>query len=164
MSYIHELRAALGQRPLVLAGVSVLVIDDARPGEILLQRRSDNGQWSNPGGMIEPGESAEETAIREVIEESGYGIEAPTLVTVISGKESHHVYPNGDEVYNVTILFIARVTASQGSGMTDAETIGLQWFPFSRLPDDLSPPTRRVPHVAAQLEAVRERILRRETQ
>ncbi|MNP50379.1 RNA pyrophosphohydrolase [compost metagenome] len=35
-------------------------------GKILLQRRSDYGDWGLPGGGMNAGESVEETMIREV--------------------------------------------------------------------------------------------------
>ncbi|MBY0202332.1 NUDIX domain-containing protein [Paenibacillus cucumis (ex Kampfer et al. 2016)] len=40
-------------------------------GKILLQRRSDYGDWGLPGGGMEAGEQIEETMIREVKEETG---------------------------------------------------------------------------------------------
>ena len=158
MSYIRELRALVGNRPLVLAGVSVLVIDKGRPGKILLQRRRDNGCWSNPGGMIEPGESAEDTAVREVAEETGYKIDRPILLTVASGINCHYIYPNGDEVYNVTILFSAETQISKSISKFDDETLDSRWFSLDDLPNDLSPPTRSVLQAALDVPGVRESI------
>lgn len=62
--YIHELRSRVGHWPVIMVGAGVIVLDDA--GRILLMHRSDNGAWSIPGGMTEPGETVEETARREV--------------------------------------------------------------------------------------------------
>jgi 8-oxo-dGTP pyrophosphatase MutT (NUDIX family) len=41
-------------------------------GRVLLLERSDGEGWSHPGGMSEPGEDPEETAIRELDEETGH--------------------------------------------------------------------------------------------
>lgn len=40
-------------------------------GRVLLLDRSDGGGWSHPGGWAEEGETPEETAIRELYEETG---------------------------------------------------------------------------------------------
>jgi 8-oxo-dGTP pyrophosphatase MutT (NUDIX family) len=74
MSYVQELRALIGHRLLILAGATVIVRDAA--GRVLMQRRSDNGQWGLPGGALEPGESLEETGRREVWEETGVRVGA----------------------------------------------------------------------------------------
>ena len=47
------------------------------------------GKWDLPKGKIEPGESAEEAAIREVEEETG--IENPEIIKSIN--DSWHIYP-----------------------------------------------------------------------
>ena len=64
MPYIQELRALVGHRPLILVGVLVLVFDQRH--RLLLQHRTDDDTWDFPGGYMEPGESAQETARREV--------------------------------------------------------------------------------------------------
>jgi 8-oxo-dGTP pyrophosphatase MutT (NUDIX family) len=50
-------------------GAGCLVIN--QDGQILLGRRTDNGMWSTPGGHVDPGESFEEAALRELREEAG---------------------------------------------------------------------------------------------
>lgn len=52
--------------------VGAVVFDDS--GRILLIRRGNppaQGQWSLPGGRVEPGESPEEAVLRELHEETG---------------------------------------------------------------------------------------------
>ena len=67
---------------LVKAGVGIIITDSE--GWILLERRSDNGMWSLPGGGIEAGESITEAAIREVKEETGLDVRITGLVGVYS--------------------------------------------------------------------------------
>ena len=60
----QDVERALGVRP----SVSALIFD--RRGRLLLQQRSDGGQWGLPGGSVEIGESVTEAVIREVREET----------------------------------------------------------------------------------------------
>ena len=106
MGYILDLRKYVGHRPLIQVGASVIVEDSQ--GRILLQLRSDNHCWGTCGGSIEPDERVEDAARRELFEETGLTAEALELFGVFSGPELHYVYPNGDEVSNIDIVFLCR--------------------------------------------------------
>jgi mutator protein MutT len=70
-----------------LAGVGAVVICS---GKILLEKRNNEpgkGKWSIPGGLVELGETAEQTAVREVEEETGLTVEKPEVVDVVSNVE-----------------------------------------------------------------------------
>ncbi|MEM7723125.1 MAG: NUDIX domain-containing protein [Pseudomonadota bacterium] len=141
MDYVQMLRAAVGNRPLVLAGTCVLLFRRENDGEFLMQRRADNGLWSMPGGMIEPGEAAEETAAREVYEETGWQMTPPQLVTVVSGKETFYRYPNGDEVFSVTTVF-AGLALARDREADASETKELKWWPIDEPVRDVGSPTK----------------------
>jgi 8-oxo-dGTP pyrophosphatase MutT (NUDIX family) len=51
---------------------AVALFDDQ--AKILLLRRKDNDKWTMPGGTLDFGESMTACAIREVREETGFGI------------------------------------------------------------------------------------------
>src|SRR5690242_20732517 len=104
VSYLLDLRRLVGSRPLLAVGADVLVIQSR---SLLLQRRIDDGLWSIPGGGLELGESLEGAARRELWEETGLQASELRLLTVCSGPEYFHRYPNGDEIYNVTAMFLA---------------------------------------------------------
>src|ERR1700689_2499689 len=53
----------------LVPAVNVVVVNDG--GEILLIRRTDNGNWAVPGGAVDLGESVAQAAVRETLEESG---------------------------------------------------------------------------------------------
>src|SRR2546427_12639997 len=76
--YMRQLREQMGHHLLLLPGVSALVFNDA--GEILLQRRSDNGRWGIIGGMLDPGEEPADAPVREGVEETG-GLVGPQRTT-----------------------------------------------------------------------------------
>ena len=59
-------------------------------------------------GAVEPGEVVEEAARRETFEETGLKIGAMSLFDIFSEPEQFYRYPNGDEVYNVTIVYLSR--------------------------------------------------------
>jgi len=66
-----------------LVGVGAIILDVNR---VVLVRRGHPpalGQWSLPGGIVEPGETMEEAIVREVEEEVGLKIEVIQLVSVL---------------------------------------------------------------------------------
>ena len=141
MSYIQELRALVGNRPLILAGAMVMIFDPQ--GRLLLQHRSDDHTWDLPGGYMELGETTEETARREVREETGLEIGEMALFTVQAGREFFCVYPNGDQVYPVSAVYVTH--DARGSLRPDGdEGFEVRFFPVHELPGEILPVIRGV--------------------
>lgn len=139
MGYILDLRKLVGHRPLIQVGAGVIVEDDQ--GRVLLQLRADNHCWGYCGGSLEIDERAEDAAKRELFEETGLAAEELELFGVWSGPELHYVYPNGDEVSNVDIVFLCKAFSGELKPQED-EVKELRFFRADELPDDLSPPIR----------------------
>ena len=140
MDYILQLRHYIGHRPILMVGAVVLVVD--RQNHLLLMRRSDTGTWGVPGGATEPGERVEEAAKRETFEETNLEIGEMSLFGVFSGPELYFKYPNGDEVYNVTIVYLSRDW--HGKLKLNEEHTEWGWFAANEIPEELSPPIRPV--------------------
>jgi ADP-ribose pyrophosphatase YjhB (NUDIX family) len=140
MDYIPQLRQYIGHRPILLVGAAVLVLDEQ--DRLLMMKRSDNGCWGLPGGGTEPGEVLEEAARRETLEETNLEIREMSLFGVFSGPELYYKYPNGDEVYNVSIVYMSRDW--RGEVKLNPEHSEWKWFAAREIPDDISPPIKPV--------------------
>ncbi|WP_256757371.1 NUDIX hydrolase [Cohnella sp. WQ 127256] len=141
MGYIMELRKVVGTKPLIMAGSCVLVFNSA--GHLLLQRRTDSLDWGTIGGALEPGESLEEAAERELYEEAGLSAKSFKFITVLSGKEMYYKYPHGDEVYNVMAIYEAKDVKGQPT-INDDEGLGLLYFSLAEPIPNLNPFTELV--------------------
>jgi len=139
MGYIEDLREIIGNRPLILVGAVVGVID--AHGKILLQKRPE-GIWGLPGGLLELEESAEEAARREVLEETGVEIGQLQLVNVFSGRQYFRKLANGDEFYPVTIAYISKDIKSSTIRIDGEESIDAGFFDIRNLPEQTSPLVR----------------------
>jgi len=141
MSYIPEIRALVGHRPLILTGAVVLIFDEEQ--RILLERRTDDNTWDLPGGFMEIEETIEETGRREVREETGLEIGEMTLFRICSGREYMYVCPNGDEVVPVSIVYVTKDV--RGTLRLDgSEVSDLKYFPPDDLPGEMLPPVRQI--------------------
>lgn len=131
MGYITELRKHIGHDTLIGVGATTLVFNDKQ--ELLLNLRTDTNTWGIPGGAMELYETIEETAIRELKEETGITAAELELVTVLSGSDFNFEYPNGDKMCTVIVLF--KVTNYSGElKVSDKESKALQFFPMTDLP------------------------------
>ena len=140
MEYIQSLRQYIGHAPILMIGAAILIVDDQN--RLLLMKRSDSGSWGPPGGATEPGEVVEEAARREALEETNLQVGEMTLFGVFSGPELYYKYPNGDEVYNVTIVYLSRDVSADIR--LNGEHTEWRWFAPDEIPEDLSPPIKPV--------------------
>ncbi|WP_375430168.1 NUDIX domain-containing protein [uncultured Friedmanniella sp.] len=101
-------------------------------GAILLTQRSDNGNWSMPGGAQDPGESLTQTAIRETLEESGIYIR-PTGVAGIYTDPKHVVHYTSDDEVRQEFTIVYRAHYLSGEPTTSDETTQVEWVPVERL-------------------------------
>lgn len=140
-NYIMDLRKFVGHAPLLQCAGSIIVENEK--GEVLLGKRTDNHQWAYAGGSIELDETVEECAKRELFEEMGLIAEEIEFFMVNSGPETHYIYPNGDEVYNVEITYICRKYHGEIKRQEE-EMEELRFFSLEEIPEDISTPTRPV--------------------
>lgn len=146
MDYVKELRKLVGNRPIILNG-SVVIIENENK-ELLLQHRVD-GDWGLPGGHMELGESFEDTARREVKEETGLTLGKLNFLDVFSGPDYYFKVGNGDAFYSVTAVYYTDETEGKIQ-MDEKESIDLQYFERDQLPEGLTEEYRR--YIKAYIE------------
>jgi 8-oxo-dGTP diphosphatase len=114
-------------------GIAVIVMRDGRV--LLGQRRSalGNGTWAVPGGHLEFGESIEDCARREVLEETGLKIGAitpgPYTSNVFAAEQKHYV----------TLFVIAQAGDGEPEAREPDKCSGWSWVRWSEFPEPLFP-------------------------
>ena len=153
IDYIKSMRNYIGHERLLIVGASVFI---HKNGRLLMQKRKDNGCWADHGGCCELGETVEDTAKRELLEETGLTACFLELLGVFSGKDLFYSYPNGDMVSNVNIAYLCEDFTGELLTATN-ETSDLQWFSLDELPENISPPVK--PALAWCVKLLRERMI-----
>lgn len=135
MNYVETIRKKIGHDLLLLAGANVVITRD--DGSILLQLRRD-GTYGLPGGLLEPGESLLQCAIRETQEECGVLFSDMQFVDIFSGSEYTFTLTNQDQINVITAVYHADL--KEGSGeivINDEESEELRFFSPVALPENV---------------------------
>ena len=108
----------------IVPSVNVAVTNET--GEILLIRRSDNGNWALPGGAVDLGESLTQAAIRETLEETGINCEITGLSGIYTDPAHVLLYTsNGEARQEFSIVLTGRATGGQPT--PSSETSDVRW-------------------------------------
>jgi 8-oxo-dGTP diphosphatase len=110
---------------------SLVVVE--RAGEVLLGFNIDRQQWELPGGSVEEGESAQETALRELAVETGIRAERADLVA------SAEFTFGGDVNRYLAAVFSIHLDSEPNLVESDELTSFLWWDPSTDVWDSLSP-------------------------
>ena len=133
MSYISEMRKFVGHAP-IMAVAAMGILYNEKKG-LLLEKRTDTGEWCTPGGAIELGESLEDALKREIKEETNLDIANPKLFDIKANV--HMVYPNKDEVYYTDVVY--EINEFFGDLKSDGESTELKFFDLDNLPKNIMP-------------------------
>lgn len=131
--YIDKLREKVGHATILVPHSVVILFNDE--GKVLIEIRSDDGNYDFPGGEVEMEESFEEAAIRECFEECGITPLNIRLFKVYKGKITHYVYRNGDEIDGIDFVFISNKYEGKLSPQKE-EVSELLFMDLDEIPND----------------------------
>lgn len=138
MGYVEDLRAIIGHRPIILVGVNVIIVD--QEARILMQERVEPyGVWGLPGGLMELDESTEDTAKREVYEETGLTVDNLKLLDVFSGPYLKHLKAANGDVFNCVAVVYTTTDVKGRLRVNDDESLQFQYFHPGQLPANFAP-------------------------
>lgn len=115
-------------------GVGVIV---RRKGKVLVGLRRGShgaGSWALPGGHLEAGETPEECARREVLEETGL-----TIGSLRRGPYSTDRFEEEGRQY-VTLFVVAEAPTGEAQRLEPSKCAEWRWCAWDDLPSPLFPP------------------------
>jgi ADP-ribose pyrophosphatase YjhB (NUDIX family) len=82
-------------------------------GRILLQRRSDSGNWALPGGTMDIGETFAQSVVREVKEETGFDVRIERIVGIYSDPGHVFAYEDGEVRQEFNICLASTIVGGE---------------------------------------------------
>lgn len=127
-------------------GFGVMVLRD---NKVLLGKRHDDpekadsklhgeGTWTMPGGKIEFGESFEDAAHRETLEETGIKIDKEKLKLISLTNDKV------EDAHFVTIGFLCEDFSGEVEVKEPDEIVEWKWFDLNELPEKIFFPSKKV--------------------
>ena len=111
-----------------------VIVDD---GKLLLAHWNEDGRtgWTLPGGGLEEFETAEQAAVREIGEETGYVAELTELLGVDSVfiKPDDRLSMNGKALHGLRIIYQARVVGGSLTAEIGGSTDEARWVPLEQV-------------------------------
>ena len=133
MEYWKQLRQKVGHDKVILPCAGAAILDGT--DRVLLQKRMNKFCWSFPGGVMDLDESFEETAVREVKEETGLDVTVKELIGIYS--KYNDEYQNGDKSQPLLVFFKCSIVGGELCCDGD-ETSELKYFDLSEKPELLN--------------------------
>ncbi len=124
VDYYYDLDAPRANS--LVVGSSAVVVDDRN--RVLLQRRTDSGNWALPGGAMDIGETFAESAVREVKEETGFDVRIERIVGIYSDPGHVFAYDDGEVRQEFSICLACAITG--GSLQVSSESTAVEFFTF----------------------------------
>lgn len=128
-NYIKKLRSLVGDEYIMLNATAVIIVNEQK--EVLLQKRSDNGLWGLPGGLLELNETIADAAIREVKEETNLDIKLVKFIGCFTNPFMRWRKKDFAKVFS--FAFTGKVIDGELK-INDSESTELKYFRLEELP------------------------------
>jgi len=126
------------------AGIGIMLLKD---GKVLLGKRNEDpvkasselhgeGTWTMPGGKLHFGESFEEGARRELMEEIGIKVEKMKVISISNEIVS--------DAHYVCVGFLCDDFEGEPKIMEPEEIVEWKWFSLDELPTPIFPPSKKI--------------------
>ena len=101
--------------------LAVDIVIRSRGGVVLIRRKNEpfRSRWALPGGFVEYGETVEDAAAREALEETGIVVKVERLLGVYSAPDRD---PRG---HTISVCFLASRAGGRMRAASDATEVGL---------------------------------------
>ena len=104
--------------------------------KILLVKHKKNRRWTQPGGHIEGNETPEETALREVYEETGLRVRLigerfpreEDFIRPLGIQKNRRTTDDGETHMHIDIIYVAIPNDDNDVVLNKEETDGIGWF------------------------------------
>lgn len=133
MDYIKNLRSMVGHEKVIMVIAGAFVFN--AENQIFLQQRADIGEWGIPGGFMEMDETVQQTAKREIYEETGLRLKELELYGIYSGPDCDETFANGDQVAMVQNIFTCRRYEGQLVEKNE-ESLNNKFYSLDELPNN----------------------------
>jgi phage-related protein (TIGR01555 family) len=137
----NDKQSDLAAEFLGFAGPRIVSVGIIAKGDLLCGKRRDNGLWTSPGGHMDEGEIPEESAIREVYEETGVELDPSDLRKVALEKVVSH--RTGKEfMVCCYVAYLPEKPFVSAFADPDHEVSEWKWVPISEDSPELNPNQR----------------------
>lgn len=126
------------QKPNPRVGVGVIIRNNGKV--LLLKRKGSHGEgsWAFIGGHLEFGETVEECARRETLEEIGLKLEKVEL-----GPYTQDIFEKEGKHY-ITLFAITDYNGEKYENLEPEKCTALEWFGWDELPENLFIPVKHL--------------------